>query len=107
VYINHGPQLILVSAEIFTAYSLESVARDRIADLFRDRDPQSGDALLTTRMNQNEVPAKQAFSVLRQLQVFGTFPYSVLFGVAVSQQYRSCPSSEKARAGRIRIAVPF
>jgi len=107
VYIEHGPQLILVSAEIFTAYPLESVARDRIANLFRNGDTQSGDALFTTRMDQNEMPAKQALSVLRQLQVFGTFPYSVLFWVAVSQQYRPCPSSEKARAGLIRVAVPF
>ena len=107
MYIEHGPQLILVSAEIFTADPLESVARDRIANLFRNGDPQSGDALFTTRMDQNEMPAKQALSVLRQLQVFGTFPYSVLFWVAVSQQYRPCPSSEKARAGLIRVAVPF
>jgi len=82
-----------MGAKIFAAHPLKAVSGNRVSDLFRNGYTKSGDQMLTSCIDDDEVSAEQSPSVFGQKQILAAFKYSVPFLIAASQQSRFRPSS--------------
>ena len=82
-----------MGSKIFAAHPLYSVSGNRVSDLFRNGYTQSGDQMLTSCIDDDEMSAEQSPSVFGQMQILGAFKYSVLFLIAASQEFCFRPSS--------------
>lgn len=77
--------MVSMGAKIFAAHPLEAVSGNRMSNLFRNGYTKSGDPLLTSRIDDDEMSAEQSPSVFGQLQILGALTYSVLFLITASQ----------------------